>query len=145
MYIAPTEIVDISRLEQNDPRFCINSWKPSASVKQVISGSDNSLSPGRRQAIFRTNVGLLSIGLLRTIFSEILMKIKLFSCKKISSKMSSVNRRAGSLALNVWVTRQQPRGWHIPPSQVTWKLGQGILILFPIDGMPWGPQTNPPS
>ena len=91
MHIAPTEIVDISRLEQNDPRFFINSWKPSASVKQVIIGPDNGLSPGRRRAIIRTNAGLLSIGLLRTIFSEISMKIKSFSYKKISSKMSSAN------------------------------------------------------
>ena len=31
-------------------------------VKQTIIGSDNGLSPGRRQAIIRTNAGILSIG-----------------------------------------------------------------------------------
>ena len=36
-------------------------------------GSDNGLSPGRRQAIIWTNAGILSIGPLGTNFSEILI------------------------------------------------------------------------
>ena len=39
-------------------------------VKLIIIGSDNGLSPDRRQAIIWTNVGLLSIGSLRTYFNE---------------------------------------------------------------------------
>ena len=43
--------------------------------KLATIGSDNGLSPGRRQAINWTNTGILLIGPLRTNFSEILIKI----------------------------------------------------------------------
>ena len=39
--------------------------------KLIIIGSDNGLSPGRRQAIIWTNAGILLIGLSGTTFSEI--------------------------------------------------------------------------
>ena len=48
----------------------------------TIIGSDNGLSPGRRQAIIWTNPGMLLIGTLGTNFSEILSKIQTFSIKK---------------------------------------------------------------
>ena len=48
----------------------------------AIIGSDNGVSPGRRQAIFWTNAGILLIGLLETNFSEILAEIITFSFKK---------------------------------------------------------------
>ena len=38
--------------------------------KLIIIGSDNGLSPDRRQAIIWTNAGLMSIGPMRTYFSE---------------------------------------------------------------------------
>ena len=41
----------------------------------TIIGSDNGLSPGRRQAIIWTNAGILLIGPLETNFREILIKI----------------------------------------------------------------------
>ena len=44
--------------------------------KLIITGSDNGLSPDRRQAIIWTNAGLLSIGPLRTYFSENIVKKK---------------------------------------------------------------------
>ena len=59
--------------------------------KQAIIGSDNGLSPGRRQAIIWTNAGILLIGPLGTNFSEILIEIHTFSFKKIHPKMSSGN------------------------------------------------------
>ena len=40
--------------------------------EQTIIGSDNGLSPGRRQAIIWTNAGILSIGPLGTNFNETL-------------------------------------------------------------------------
>ena len=40
-------------------------------VNLTIIGSDNGLSPGRRQAIIRTNVVILLIGVIGTNFSEI--------------------------------------------------------------------------
>ena len=57
--------------------------------KLIISGSDNGLLPGRRQAIISTNDGLLLIGPLGTNVSEILIKIHTFSSKKKHLKMLS--------------------------------------------------------
>ena len=37
-------------------------WRIYASVNYAIIGSDNGLSPGRRQAIIWTNAGILLIG-----------------------------------------------------------------------------------
>ena len=54
--------------------------------KLTIIGSDNGLSPGRRQAIIWTNDGILLIGPLGTNFSEILTGIQTFSLKKWNSK-----------------------------------------------------------
>ena len=55
----------------------------------TIISSDNGLSPGRRQAIIWTNVGILLIGPIGTNFSEILIEIYTFSSKKMHLKMSS--------------------------------------------------------
>ena len=52
-------------------------------------GSDNGLSPGRRQAIIWTNGGILLIWPLGTNFSEILIEINTFSFKKMYLKVSS--------------------------------------------------------
>ena len=46
-------------------------------TKLTIIGSDNGLSPGRRQAIIWTNAGILLIGALGTNVSAILIKIKI--------------------------------------------------------------------
>ena len=46
--------------------------------KLNIIGSDNGLSPGRRQAIILTNAGTLLFGPLGTNFSEILIEIQTF-------------------------------------------------------------------
>ena len=51
--------------------------------KLSIIGSDNGLSPERRQAIIWTNAGILLIGPLATNFSEILIGIQTFSFKKM--------------------------------------------------------------
>ena len=67
----------------------------------TIIGSDNGLSPGRRQAIIWTNAGLLLIGPLGTNFNEILIEILTFSFKKMHLKVSSAKRRPFCLGLNV--------------------------------------------
>ena len=54
-------------------------------------GSNNGLSPGRRQAIIWTNAGILLIRPLGTDFIEIFIEIHAFSLKKMSLKMSSAN------------------------------------------------------
>ena len=68
--------------------------------KLTISGSDNGLSPGRRQAIIWTNAGILLIRTLGTHFSEILGLMHSFSFKKKNLKMSSAKGRLFSLGLN---------------------------------------------
>ena len=68
--------------------------------KLIIIGSDNGLSPGRRQAIIRTNAGILLIRPLGTNFSEFLIKILIFSFKKMRLKVSSAKRRPFCLGLN---------------------------------------------
>ena len=67
----------------------------------TIIGSDNGLSPGRRQAIIWTNAGILLIGPLGTNFNEILIEIHTFSFKKMHLKMSSGKWRTFCLGLNV--------------------------------------------
>ena len=52
--------------------------------KLAIIGSDNGLSPGRRQAVIWTSNGVLLIGALGTHFSEILIEIQTFSFLKES-------------------------------------------------------------
>ena len=64
-------------------------------------GSDNGLSPGRRQAIICTNAGILLIGPLLTNFSEILFEIPTLSFKKMRLKVSSAKRRPFCIGLNV--------------------------------------------
>ena len=69
--------------------------------KQTIIGSDNGLSPGRRQAIIWTNAGILLIGPLGTNFSEISINILTFSFTKMRLKVSSAKWRPFCLGLNV--------------------------------------------
>ena len=59
----------------------------------AIISPNNGLSPGRRQDIICTNAGILWIGPLVTNFSEILIKLYIFSFKKIPLKLSSGNWR----------------------------------------------------
>ena len=66
-----------------------------------ILDSDNGLSPGRRQAIIKTNAGILLIWPLGTNFSEILIEINTFSFKKMHLKMLSGKKPAIFLGLNV--------------------------------------------
>ena len=69
--------------------------------KLTIIGSDNGLSPGRRQAIIWTNTGILLIRPLGTNFSEIFIRIQTFSFKKMHLKMASAKWRPFCLGLNV--------------------------------------------
>ena len=63
-------------------------------------GSDNGLSPGRRQAIIRTNAGILLIGPLGTNISDFLVEILIFSFKEMRLKISSAKRRPFCLGVN---------------------------------------------
>ena len=79
----------------------LNSLKPGDVNKSTIVGSDNGLSPGRRQAIIWTNAGLLLIVPLGTNFNEILIEILTFSFKKMRLKVPSAKQRLCCLGLNV--------------------------------------------
>ena len=71
----------------------------------TIIDSDNGLSPGRRQAIIETNVGILLIGTLGTNFSEICIEMYIFSFKKMHLKVSFGKWRPFCLGLNVMKVR----------------------------------------
>ena len=79
-------------------------WVTHIYVSQfIIIGSDNGLSPDRRQAIIWTIDGILLIERLWTNFSEILIRIQIFSFKKMRLKMSSAKWRSFCLGLNVLI------------------------------------------
>ena len=80
--------------------------------KLTIIGSDNGLSPGRRQAIIWTNDIILLIRTFRTHISEIVNEIHTFSFKKMHFKMSSGKWRPSCLGLNVLnVNKKEYKAW----------------------------------
>ena len=102
-------------------------------VRDLTSiGSDNGLSPGRRQVIIWTNAGILFIGPLGTNFSEILIEILTFSFKKMRLKLSSGKWRSFCLGLNVLKSER----WNhtsLGTSSVKWlteKLGMSFYIYI---------------
>ena len=95
--------------------------------KLTIIGSDNGLSPGRRQAIIWTNAGVLLIGTLGTNFNEILNKIHIFSFKKIPLKMSSAKWRPFCLGLNE-LKEHLPKNQQRPEKLVTLNLPKRIAF-----------------
>ena len=82
---------------QNIRHFCLNftmltHWGRVTHIYVsilAIIGSNNGLSPGRRQAIIWINAGKLLIGPLGTKFSEISIEIHTFSFRKMHLKMLS--------------------------------------------------------
>ena len=78
--------------------------------KLTIIGSDNGLSPGRRQAIIWANAGILLIEPFGTKFSEILIEIQTFSSKKMHLKMSSAKWQPICLGLRVLTLEHSV--WH---------------------------------
>ena len=82
--------------------------------KLTIIGSDNGLSPGRRQAIICTNAGILFIRPLGTNFNEMLIEILTFSFMKMRLKVSSAKWRPFCLGLNVLTLHHES-----PPAGIT--------------------------
>ena len=92
--IIVKSFVDVfNSLGPSDAFICVS--------KLNIIGSDDGLSPTRRQAIIWTNAGILLIRPLRTNFSEIFIEVYTFSFNKMHSKMSSGKWRPFCLGLNV--------------------------------------------
>ena len=70
--------------------------------KLTIIGSYNVLSPGQRQAITWTNAGILLIGPLETNFSELFIKIYIFSFKKMHLKIDGLVQERRNYIANAW-------------------------------------------
>ena len=87
-------------------------------IRLTITGSDNDLSPGRRQTIIWTDAGILLIGPLGTNFSENSIEILTFSFTKMRLKVSSAKWRPFCFGLNVltWISN------HMTQYSVGWKL-----------------------
>ena len=88
----------------NTSVFTLTHWGRVTQIcvgKLTNIGSDNGLSPGRRQAIIWTNAGILLIGPLGTNFSEFLIVIHTSSFNKMHLKMSSAKWRPFCFGLNV--------------------------------------------
>ena len=75
-------------------------WRIYASLNWAIIGSDNGLSPVRRQSIIWTNAAIFLIGPLGTNFSEILIGIQTFSFKKLHLKTLSAKWRLFCLGVS---------------------------------------------
>ena len=92
----------------------------------TITGSDNGLSPGRRQAIIWNNVGILLIGPLGTNFSEISIGIQTFSFKKMRLKVSSVK----ICEMEAMLSRPQCVKASVPAAMVSWLISTGLFSTF---------------
>ena len=105
--------------------------------KLTSIGSDNGLSPGRRQAIIWTIAGIFLIQTLGTNFSEILREIYTFSFKKMHLKTSSGKCRPSCLGLNVlsvYVCDVMVDGQQKPVYLIVVSLLSAVIALF---GIAW--------
>ena len=93
--------------------------------KLIIIGSNNGVSPVRRQAIIWINAGILLFEPLGTNFSEFLIEILTFAFKKMCLKVSSAKWRPFCLGLDVlsngvcWFQRQGLQTTLMEQTQVT--------------------------
>ena len=108
----------------------------------TLIGSDNGLSPDRRQAIIWSNAGILLIRPLGTNFSEILIEILRYSFKKMRLNVSSAKWRPFCLGLNVLKcpTKHDKIAWgpftHHRPSVHFEKQDSIEHILIPLNNTP---------
>ena len=111
----------------------LSSMKPS---KLTIIGSDNGLSPGRRQAIIWTNSGILLIRIPGTNFSDILSEIQTFSFSKMHSKMSYAVWLQCCLGLNVLIYLVLRSKYYFTTRSFPWQLLYWPIPL-PYQQQPW--------
>ena len=105
--------------------------------KLTIIGSDNDLSPGRRQAMILTNAGILLTGPVGINFTEIVIEINIFSIKKMYLKMLSAKWRLFRLSLNVLNTEtgRSPYNIHIRCKRYDIYCMQDISLLKHMSSM----------
>ena len=99
--------------------------------KLTIIGSDNGLSPGRRQAIIWTNAEILLIGPLGTNFSENSIRVQTFAFQKMHFKMSSAKWRLFRLGVNEF-SRECRCSWSSTYIGAAPPTSEWSTILFPI-------------
>ena len=96
--IDENEYVYFTVYEQQNLTYATQTYEPLTHLGRVahicvgnvtIIGSENGVSPGRRQAIVWSSAGILLIGPFGTSYSEILVEIHTFLFKKIHSKRSA--------------------------------------------------------
>ena len=112
--------------------------------KLTIIGSDNGLSPGRRQAIIWSNAGILLNWTLGTNFSEILSEIDTFSFKQMRLKMSSGKWRPYCLGLYVLTHWGRDKMVDIY-EWIFWNENVWISINISLKFVPRGPINNIPT
>ena len=103
--------VNTSWKRRNIKRYILTHWGRVTQIcvsKLTIIGSDNGLSPGRRQAIIWTNAGILLIRPLGTNFNEILVEILTFLFMKMRLKVSFAKWRPFCLGFNVLILCGSP-------------------------------------
>ena len=110
----------------------IPSTIPYMSANYTIMSSDNGLSPGWRQAIIWTNAGILLIGPLGTNFSEILIKMYIFSFKKMHLKnivrnFVTILFRPQCVIINTYLTNYV---WYEPWFIGFWELTWCLLMAW---------------
>ena len=101
--------------------------------KLTIIGSDNGLSPGRRQAIIWTNAEILLIGPLGTNFSEIVIDIWTFSFKKNAFE-NVVCEMAAILSRPQWVNWIPGFHQYVPSATC---YSASAFYLSPFQGKPF--------
>ena len=124
---ASSTIIDVPE-SQHTWKVSLTHWGRATHIwvsKLTIIGSDNGLSPGQRQAIIWTNVGISLFWSLGTNFSEKRIKMQPFSLKKIHLKMSSANWRPFSPGGDELMTRQ----WVMSSGSPSHYLNQCWLII----------------
>ena len=114
--------------------------------KLTLIGSDNSLSPGWRQAIISINAGILLIWPLGTNFSENVIGIQIFALKKMHLKMSFTKWHPFCLGLNcvdlkldmkLWMTTSVLNPWwSLSPTQKTFYMEMEVLQYSPLTHLP---------
>ena len=95
----------------------------------TIIGSDNGLSPGRRQAIIWTNAGILLTGPLGTNFREKKKIVLTISFTKMHLIMSSATWRPFCLGLNVL----KSHNWFLSMSHINAPLPCGLDDIIQSD------------
>ena len=98
----------------------------------TITGSGNGLSTDRRRPIIWINAGILLIGPIGTIISEILIDIHTFYFTKMHLNRSSLKRWPSCLGLNVLRTKRFAPGYDwCPILAITLRTIHCLILIEP--------------